>query len=144
MNCRDELKAREVIDLLRRSDPVLKNPEGLTEDIMAAIQQRSQRNQVFPLLLLQRLLAAASVAVLLLFGYEQYVVVEKVTTLETQFSVIKADPRYSDPLHMASAFDISKAGISISEIERLLSPEKGKATLSFSFIKKQLNLRTIK
>ena len=139
----DALKAREVMDLVRRSEPVFKNPGEITENIMSAIRQGSQKTRVVPLLL-QRLLAAASVAIFLLFGYEQYGVIRKVSSLEMQFSEIKADSRYSDPLRLASAIDINKAGISFSEIERLLFTEKGTTPLSFSFIKKQLTQKNIK
>jgi hypothetical protein len=141
---RDALKAREVMGLLRRSEPLLKDPEQVTENIMAAINQGIKNRHVSPVFLLQRLLAAASVALVLLFGYEQYIVVEKVSSLQTQFSQIKGDPRSSDPLCIASALYISKAGISFSEIERLFSPESGKTPLTFSIVKKRLDQRTLK
>jgi len=139
----DVLKAREVLDLVRRSGPVLKDPDEITDNIMAAIQQGSKKT-VFVPQLIQRLLAAASIAIFLLYGYEQYGVVKKVSALEIQFSEIKAGSRYSDPMRLVSTIDINKAGISFSEIERLLSAEKGTTPLSFSSIKKRLDQKNTK
>ncbi|MCX6244294.1 MAG: hypothetical protein NTU98_06260 [Bacteroidetes bacterium] len=137
---RDALKAREVMDLVRRSEPVLRDPDEITDNIMSAIQQGLPKTVVVPMFL-QRLLAAASVALFLLFGYEQYGVVSKVTALETTFSATRADSRFSDPQRLASAFDINRAGISFTEIGRLISTVKGTNPLSFSSIKKQMNQR---
>jgi len=140
---RDALKAREVMDLVRRLEPVLRDPDEITDNIMFAIQQGPQKTTFVPLFF-QRLLAAASVTLFLLFGYEQYGVVKKVTALEIKFSETKADSRYSDPQRLASTFDINRAGISFSGIERLISTVKGTTPLSFSSFKKTLNQRKIK
>jgi hypothetical protein len=140
---KDALKAREIMDLVRRLEPVLKDPDELTDNIMFAIRQNPQKTAFVPLFL-QRLLAAASVALFLLFGYEQYDVVKKVTALEIKFSETKADSRYSDPQRLASTFDINRAGISFSEVERLISMVNGTTPLSFSSFKKQMNQRNIK
>jgi hypothetical protein len=121
---RDALKARKVMDLVRCLEPVLNDPDEFTENIMSAIGQEPQKTFFVPLFL-QRTLAAASIAMFLLFGYEQYGVVKKVSAMEIQFSQINA-------------------GISISDIERLLSTVNGKTALSYSYIRNQLNQRTIK
>jgi hypothetical protein len=139
----DALKAREVMKLVRRSEPVLRDPDGLTGNIMAAIPDGQVKTFVVPLLL-SRLLAAASIAIILVFGYEQYGVVKKISTLEKQFAEIKSDSRYSDLLQLASTININETGISLSEIERLLSTEKGRSSLCISCIKKRLDQRTIK
>jgi cytochrome c-type biogenesis protein CcmH/NrfG len=118
---RKNLEAHNILDLLRKSEPVLKNPEGMTEAIMAAITQPAGQRRVPAIFLLQRLLAAASVALVLLFGYEQYIVVEKVSTLEKRFSEIKSDPRYAYTLYFGSSGNLSKAGISFPELEKLIS-----------------------
>ena len=133
---RDTLKARELMEMVRRSEPVPRNPGEITDNIMSAILKCPQKTPVV-WLLFQRLLAAASVALFLLFGYEQYNVVKKVSALEMQFTVINADSRYSGPLRLASTFDISKAGVSFSEIERLLSAGNGDASRCFSYNNKQ-------
>jgi len=140
---RDALKAREVMELVRRLELVLKDPDEITDNIMFAIQHSPQRTVFVPLFLL-RMLAAASVALVLLFGYEQYGVVKKVTALEIKFSETRADSRYSNPHRLASAFDINRAGISFSEIKRLISAVNGTTPLSFSSFKKQMNQRNIK
>jgi hypothetical protein len=140
---RAALKAREVMDLVRRLEPVLKDPDEITNNIMFAIQQGPQKTAFVPLFF-QRLLAAASVSLFLVFGYEQYGVVKKVTALEIKFSETRADSRYSDPQRLASTFDINRAGISFSEIGRLISTVKGTTPLSFSSFKKQMNQRNIK
>jgi hypothetical protein len=102
---RDSLKARELMKLIRGFEPALEDPDEITDNIMFAIQQAPQRT-VFVPLLLQRLLAAASVALFLMFGYEQYGVVKKVTALETKFSETRVESRYPDSQRLASNFKI--------------------------------------
>jgi hypothetical protein len=139
----DALKARETLDLVRRKDPVLRDPDEIMKNIMTAIRQEPQITAFVPLFL-QRMLAAASVALFLLFGYEQYVVVKKVTALEQKFSETTTNSNYSDPQQLSSTFDISTAGISFSGIGRLISTVKGTSPLSFSSLKKQINQKEIK
>jgi hypothetical protein len=134
----DALKAREVMNLLRRSEPLLRNPAELTVSIIEGLQKNPEKTFVVPLLL-SRLLAAASVALFLAFGYEQYGIVQKISALEKQCAAIKSDSRYSDLLQQASTMNISEAGISFSELERLLSTEKGRNPLSVFIIKKRLH-----
>lgn len=140
---RDALKSRQIMDHIRHSESLLSDPGELTDNILSAIQQSSQRTPVI-LIFLQRMLAAAAVVILLLFTYEQYGVVRKISGLEKHFSEIKTDPGYSDPLRLTPTFDINNAGISISEIQRILSTAKGNNPLSYPFIKKRLNQRNIK
>ena len=132
----DALQAREVLNMVRRSEPVLRDPGGLTADIMAVITKDPGKASAVPMFLV-RLLSAASVALFLLFGYEQYSIVKKISELEKQCADIKADSRYSSLLQQASTMNISEAGISFSELERLLSTEKGRTPLSVLFMKKQ-------
>lgn len=118
---RKNREAHKILDLLRKSEPALKDPEGLTEAIMAEITRGAVQRRVPALFHLQRLLAAASVALVLLFGYEQYMVVEKVSALEKQFSAIKSDPRYSYTLIFGSSGNLSKAGMALPELKKLIS-----------------------
>jgi hypothetical protein len=141
--CRDALKAREVMGLVRRSGPVLRSPDELTDNILSAIQQGPQKTAVVPLFF-QRLLTAASVALFLLLGYEQYGVVSKLAALETKFTETREDSRYSDLQRLATAYDINRAGLSFSEIERLISTVNKTSALTFSSNKKQMNQRKIK
>lgn len=128
---RDALKAQEIMTVVRRSLPILENPDEITDNIMFAIQQGPQKTTFVPLLL-QRLLTAASIALFVLFGYEQYGVVKKVDALETKFSETRMESRYSDPQRLALTFDINRAGISISGIRRLIFREKGTHIQSLS------------
>jgi hypothetical protein len=139
----ETLKARELMALARRMEPVLHNPGKLADDIMTAISGQSPKTVSVPLFL-QRLLAAASVALLLVFGYEQSGVVRKVSALEMQFSQIKAGSSYPGPHQLASTIYIQNAGISFSEIEKFLSPGKGFSSRSSSNIQKRLHKRNIK
>ena len=154
---KDALKAREVMNFVRRSEPVLRNPDELTDNIMSSIrqwpnsekrkaksEQRIANSERRITITLQRLLAAASIALFLLFGYEQYGVVTKVTALEKKFSEIKLDSPYSDPQRLASVIDINRAGISFSEIRKLLSTMNGTTPRSLSSFTKQMNQKNIK
>jgi hypothetical protein len=67
------------------------------------------------------MLAAASVALFLLFGYEQYSVVSKVSVLEKQLSETTEDSKNPVLWRLTSSIDINKSGISFSEMEKLLS-----------------------
>jgi hypothetical protein len=139
----EALKAREIMALARRMEPVLHDPGKLTENIMTAIGVQSPKTASVPLFF-QRLLAAASVALFLLFGYEQSGVVRKVSALEVQFSRIKAGSSYPGPQQLASTIYIQNAGISFSEIEKFLYPGKGFNPMSSSNIQKRLHKRNIK
>lgn len=139
----DSLNARELMNLVRGSEPALMNPDENANAIMDAIMKRSRKTAVL-LPFLQRLLAAASVACFLLLGYEQYQVVKKVSILELQFRGTKPDGLYAEPLRHASTLDISKAGISFAEIERLLNTGKSNNPLSMILIKKRLEKTKIK
>ena len=135
---REVLKARDFVDLVRRSEPLLANPDEITDNIMNAIRKPTQKKTPSSRLYLQRLLAAASVAACLLFGYEQYHVVIKVRALEAKFTEFRQNSRYSDPLRFASAVYLGKAGVSLSEIERRLTTGHGTTHHPFSCIVKRL------
>jgi hypothetical protein len=103
------------IAAVRNREPILKNPEGLTEDIMNAIREVSKENNFdkteksgkFPvIIILQRLLAAASVCLFLVFGYEEYVVVDKISRLEKQNAAISQSSQYQAALKLKKAISI--------------------------------------
>jgi hypothetical protein len=108
----EEENARLVENLLasvRNRKPFLKDPEGLTEDIMNTIRDNPARKEqdikkktreLATLIILRRLLAAASVCLLLVFGYEEYVVVEKISRLEKQSSAISRSSQYQAALNL--------------------------------------------
>jgi len=81
--------AKKFSALLNQRQPVLNDPQKLTDDILDAIneletEKKSESSTVF--LTVKRLLAAASVCLMIVFGYEHYVVVEKLIKLEEQMS----------------------------------------------------------
>lgn len=141
---RRTLEARGILNFLRTTEPTLDEPEQVMENIMSSISHGIPGRSGSTVFLLQRLLAAASIAVFLLFGYEQAVVVSKIARLEATISNISADPRSSYPLRLYSAQDIMKAGISVSDIERLMPREKGRASMPFISLKNHFDLKTIK
>lgn len=136
----DALKAREVMKVVRCSEPLLRDPDGLTSDIMAGLEKGPAKTYIVPPLL-TRMLTAASVVIFLLFGYEQYGIVKKISALESQCAAVKPGSRYPDMRQLASKINVSQAGIPFSEIERLLSTRKGRTALFTSLIKKQPDQR---
>lgn len=91
-SCREHyeltLQASKLTDKLRSTEPIIPNLSKLTEDIMMGISQVDQQKSspisisIFNSINLQRLLAAASICLLLVFGYEQYRVLSKLNHLE--------------------------------------------------------------
>jgi hypothetical protein len=111
----DARLAEDLIAKVRTMEPILKNPEGLTEDIMNSIREipeqdtsgitaKSRKLQVINMV--QRLLAAASVCLFLLFGYEEYVVVDKISLLEKQNTAISQSAQYKSALNLKKAINI--------------------------------------
>jgi hypothetical protein len=139
---RDTLKSREVLELIRRSEPVLSKPVGFTDNIMSALPPEKWKSTMVPLYF-KRMLAAASIALFLLFGYEQYGVVSKVSALEKKFSQISKDFDHQPQVHLLSGYTIQKAGISFSDIEKILSTEKGANLIFKSYNKKLLKIKTL-
>jgi len=100
---------------IRQREPILENPEGLTEDIMSAIRENKKANPAViiekpvksaVLTLAIRLMAAACVCLFLLFGYEEYIVVNKISRLEKQNSAISQSSRYQVALQLDKAVNI--------------------------------------
>jgi hypothetical protein len=105
----------DLIAAVRKRQPILKNPEGLTEDIMKAIRDNSQESKSIKtekpgefraIIILRRLLAAASVCLFLVFGYEEYVVVDKISRLEKQNAAISQSGQYQAALNLKKAMDV--------------------------------------
>jgi len=104
-----------LVAALRNREPILKDPEGLTEDIMNTIRDNpaqskaNMRNIIresTTVIILRRLLAAASVCLFLVFGYEEYVVVQKISQLENQSSAISRSSQYQAALNLKKALNI--------------------------------------
>lgn len=106
-----------MISDLRRHEPVLKKPEELTDDIMEAIMAKkapvtamsnhSRRSRT--LVLASRLLAVASVCLFLIFGYEQYVVVDKIGKLESQNATISQNSKYKTALRINNVISLVRS-----------------------------------
>jgi len=116
---RNALKSREVLTLVRNSVPVPEDPDEISDNIMFTIEQDTKGKAIVPVTI-QRLLAAASIALFVLFGYEQYGVVKKISTLETKVYETRIESGYTDPQHLAMTYDINRAGISLSGIRKLI------------------------
>ena len=106
----DSLSARNVIDTLRAQEPQLKDPELLTNNIISAISalpetRIKESNKSKTIQLVQRILAAASVTLLLVFGIEQYIVVDKLIRLQTQTSSVSATNIRQHFIHYSKAYD---------------------------------------
>ena len=124
---------------ISRREPVLKNPEGLTEGIMQAIRFSSDKNHEQKVVLagknrgiiiLKRLLAAASVCLFLVFGYEEYIVVDKISRLEKQNAAISRNSQYQAALKLKKAMSIL-----VSDTEMLIHNKEfkpGKINLTTS------------
>ena len=87
----DALKAVQLMQDIQQWDPVLDNPEELTESIMKSISQKQQSDFGHSLSyrLVTRFLAAAVVALLLTLGIEQYLVLNKMQLLETKLGKVQ-------------------------------------------------------
>ena len=106
----DSLSARNVIDSLRAQEPQLKEPELLTNNIISAISalpetriKESSRSKTIQLV--QRILAAASVTLLLVFGIEQYVIVDKLIRLQVQTSSVSESNIRQHFIQYSKAYD---------------------------------------
>ena len=75
-----------------RQEPILVDADELTESILAGIDEEEQYSNLgkkrTTISIIQRSLAVASVITMLIFGIEQYIVIHKVTQLETKVSNI--------------------------------------------------------
>ena len=88
---------KKIVDYLKNQPPEFKNPEQLTVDIISAINDplinQSDDKIIHPkkkIILIQRILAAASITLILVFGVEQYIILEKISKLENQAKMISA------------------------------------------------------
>lgn len=142
-------KGARVVEALRWNDPVQPDAEQLTNSIMQAIGMPGSARPGIPgenagrngtLLFIQRLLTAASVCLILLFGYEQYRIVDKITRLEKQNGTIARDPGYRSALKIAWMMDrlnqehSARSSHSENKAERTLPDGSGYLfTAGFSF-----------
>lgn len=119
---------------LHRKEPVLRDPEELTDKIMLAIQKVPrvpvQSSRKHGVIILQRLVAAASIVLFLVFGFEQYRVVDKVGKLEMQNAAIAQNSDYSSALllHKVVSYAQSDPSLLVS-YKRLQGEQENKLIL---------------
>lgn len=109
------MKVKTVISVLQQNEPELKDPDGLTENILSAIAKDNSAEvtgkvhnliKTPVLLLVRRVLAAASVCIFLSFSYEQYIVMKKISVLEKQNTAISRSEPYKSALRLKQALKI--------------------------------------
>ena len=97
----ESLLSEKVISSLRNQEHTLKKPEILTDNILNSIEnldktdsstKHSFTSKLIKLDTIQRLLAAASVLLLVVFGYEQFIVMDKILALEEKMSTSSNEP----------------------------------------------------
>jgi hypothetical protein len=90
----DAEKANQLIHKIQQWEPVLDNPEALTDSIMSSIPKQSQKltARSINFRATTRILAAAVVALLFALGIEQYMVLNKLQQLETRLSKVQNTP----------------------------------------------------
>lgn len=80
----------KISDKLKAQEPVLSEPSRFTEEVLSGINQpMSKKNKPVSVsnvgfIFLQRVLAAASVCLFLVFGFEQFHFLSKINQLETE------------------------------------------------------------
>jgi hypothetical protein len=118
------MELKKVLGLLQDAEPVLQNPEKLTDEIMLQIKLMPQGKPVSRMLIMERILVAASIALLLIFGYEQTVMVRDMESLESQMSNVHEYSQLQNINHLQDAVTRLNAGLSFTEIEQLLSARR--------------------
>ena len=88
-------KAQEILTHLINFEPVLKEPAGLTDDIMKSLGDTTTDHagnkaysvNIFRNIIFRRVLSAAAIILFVLFVYEQFLVLDKVNRLEKRFNL---------------------------------------------------------
>ncbi len=135
----DTLNSAQLLHEIKQKEPVLDNPEELTESIMKAIPQAIQKQPVAIInyRLITRLLAAAVVALMLSLGIEQYMVLNKIQRLETRLG--KVQQTHQNQKYLISKATIIDISILFKDDDPSFSLEKVSALFSLNRIK-QSNL----
>lgn len=91
---KESMEQNRIVEILR-SEPLLNNPDELTNSILSSIDKINQnpaitKNKGKVIRLIRRSLAAASVLIMIVFGVEQYTVVQKIMKLEESATRIES------------------------------------------------------
>ncbi len=132
----DALKAHDLMNLLRRSEPEPLGPDDIVAGTMAAVRRKPAGTFNVPEWL-PRLLAAASVALFLLFGYEQYGVVSKIERLEKTIAVTGDEGKYPEFTGPDPATLLRNTSLSIAQAEALIRLEQRLSLSSVTIFKHQ-------
>jgi len=110
-----------IVDSLQKNEPRLSDPDEIPEKVMNSIRNLplGKSQTVFPqasriryLIYAQRLLTAASVCLLILFGAEEFMVLKKMNVLEQHTASIRIEPVNTLPRRML------KRGIDVATLRR--------------------------
>jgi hypothetical protein len=137
-NINKEIDLSRLTSMIQQAEPVLKDPDKLTDEIMNIIEHDSLPDTKYPipgnkqirtLQIVQRLLAVASVCLLMIFSYEEFNIVNKISNLEKQNSAISSSVKNHE-------FNLEKAGMLFSSradlqdhLARIKSEKPGLFTL---------------
>lgn len=121
----------KIISKLREA-PELKDPGGLTNSIIDRINTGERKHTIDRTIrILQRVLAAASICLIIVFGVEQYIFVDKVIKMENKNSAVaKQNVRLKGLNFMLNNIDIEKLMMAEKENEHTAKDK--------SFIKSRL------
>ncbi len=132
----DTLNSAQLFHEIQQREPVLDNPEELSESIMKSIKYEEQEHStvIINYRLISRVLTAAAVAMLLTLGIEQYMVLSKVQLLEAKLGEVQQTHQYEKYLiNKATIIDI---GMLFNNDNRDFSLKKASVLFRLSRIKK--------
>ncbi|MEA3479379.1 MAG: hypothetical protein U9R60_14415 [Bacteroidota bacterium] len=117
--------ANKILESLRTNDPILQDPGQLTDSIMNAIQDKRPASNRHPgtISLVYKLLLAATVCLLMVFGVEQYLFVDRVQKLEDRASSITKEHTKKPGFKIIFSLN---TGIKFEYVETLLKPDESK------------------
>lgn len=104
-------KANGLITKIRDFEPELSDPSGLTDDIMGRLPEAENEKKVGHMAIFQNTifrwsLSAAAIILFALFGYEQFVVLDKINQLETQFQKVSEKKSGNKNMRIYRAWEI--------------------------------------
>ena len=110
-----------ILAILQKNKPLLKDREEIPQKVMQSIQHSQQRkpplrfigsSRIPYLIYAQRMLTAATVCLMILYGVEEYIVVKKVNTLEQLTASVRVAPAYT------LARRLEKSGIMLTSLQK--------------------------
>ncbi|MCD4680984.1 MAG: hypothetical protein K8S00_11415 [Bacteroidales bacterium] len=124
----ESMEAKKIIGQMQK-EPELHDPDDLTNSILSAIDEADQTTKLNNsnskiYWLIRRSLAAASVTLMLVFGIEQYMLFDKISTMEEHVSVISSEHKHIN-LYNIINYNLGFQPESINHLftKDLISPE---------------------